>query len=147
MCFPGNWFSTKPFIQAAQLVEMLRMFINICTSVFICVTDWNDAVTSNKAIQGIRYSWVPADFAKTSGKLDRSQCKESKICFHSPLSGHPYHVFSRKVLEPQNLMQFAVKMLQKLANRRTMTQISSVLKVIMIHVHAKFQTIPSMCSP
>ena len=73
------------------------------------------------------------------GGQDTSPCK---------ISAHSLYVFSRKCLETPDLTRFTKsKWRQKEENQQTVTIILSVLKVIKIHHHAKFQPIPSMRSP
>ena len=78
--------------------------------------------------------------------LISSECGQDTAAHH--ISGHSLHAFSRKCPETSNLTRFTKsKYCQNYKSQQTVTQNLSVLKVVKIHQHAKFQAIPSMRSP
>ena len=63
------------------------------------------------------------------------------------ISGHSLHAVCRKCPETPNLTRFTSQNNAKITNQQTVTLNDTVLKVVKIHQHAKFQAIASMCSP
>ena len=78
--------------------------------------------------------------------LTSSEGGQDTVAYH--ISGHSLHAFSRKYPETPNLTPFTKsKQCQNYKNQQTMTMNYSVLKVVKLHLFAKFQAIPSMRSP
>ena len=75
----------------------------------------------------------------SEGSQDTSTCQ---------MSGHSFQAFSGKCLEGPNLTYLTKsKLCQNLNNQQIMTIIWLVMKVVSIHLDAKFQAILFMCFP